>query len=300
MTWLDALPESWQASNAAEYLFSRKSLPRHIALSPAVIMSEYTTVTSKFNNKRTDTLALYSWPYLTSSDAQLSIDEDRAAQLGVDIPAAKAANVAHGAAGEKFYAVLRDRRLGVFNSWHEAQRSTGGFPHSRHKPFDTHAAATAWLERKILVATELEASATAERLRDKRLASPVASNRDFDNASTSRVGVLANIGAASVQIGRGLKSWVSHRINTHDAPPQERRHTGSNHDCGSLVSSKPEHAAVPPVLDRADGPALHTPQSAPSQCQVFAVRLFLMRLRRRLFATWRQRWRLLAACRRQT
>ena len=90
--------------------------------------------------------------FLTSSEAQLWIDEDRAAQIGANGPAA---NVAHGAAGEKFYAVLRGRRLGVFNSWHEAQRSTDGFPHSRHKSVDTHAAATAWLERKTLVATEL-------------------------------------------------------------------------------------------------------------------------------------------------
>ena len=170
----------------------------------------------------------------TSSDAQLWIDEDRAAQLGVDSPAA---NVAHSAAGEKFYAVLRGRRLGVFKSWHEAQRSTSGFPHSRLKSLDTYAAATAWLERKTLVAAESEASITAEQLRDKRLARPVASDRDFDNAPMSRVGVLANIGAASVQIGRGLTSWVSHRINTQDAPPQERRRTGSNRDCFRLVSS---------------------------------------------------------------
>ena len=199
---------------------------------------------------------------LTLSEAQLWVDEDRAAQIVANGPAA---NVANGAAGEKFYAILRGRRLGVFNSWHEAQRSTDGFRHSRHKSFDTHAAATAWLERNNLVATELEASANAERLRDRRLASPVASDRDLDNVSTSRVGVLANIGAAGVQISRGLTSWVSHRINTHDAPSQEQQRTGSKRDCGSSVSSKPEHTVVPPVLDRADGPALHTPQSAPSR-----------------------------------
>ena len=197
--------------------------------------------------------------FLTLSEAQLWIDEDRAAQIGANGPAA---NVTHGAAGEKFYAVLRGRRRGVFNSWHEAQRSTDGFRHSRHKAFDTHAAATAWLDRKNLVATVLEASTNAERLRDRRLASPVASDRDLDNLSTSRAGVLANIGAAGVQISRGLTSWVSHRINTHDAPSQERRRTGSERDCGSLVSSKPEYIVVPPVPDRADGPVLHTPHSA--------------------------------------
>ena len=208
--------------------------------------------------------------FLNASDAQLWIDEDRAAQLGADnqqTPAA--ANVAHGAASEKFYAVLRGRRLGVFNSWHEARRSTDRFPHSRHKSFDTHAAATAWFERKTLIATELEASALAERLRDKRLASPVVSAHDFDSASSPRAGVLANLGAASVQLGRGLPSWVSHRITTHDALSQERRRTGSNRDCGSLVSSEPERSVVPSVLDRADGPALHTPQSAPSRASSF-------------------------------
>ena len=51
----------------------------------------------------------------------------------------------------------------------------------------------------------------------------------------------------------------------HDAPSQERRRTGSERGCGSLVSSKPEHAAGPPVLDREDVPALHTPQSASSR-----------------------------------
>ena len=105
--------------------------------------------------------------FLTLSEAQFWIDEDRAAQICANGPAVK---VAHGAAGEKFYAVLRGRRLGVFNSWHEAQRSTDGFPHSRHKPFDTHGAATAWLERKnLVVATEREASANADRLRDRTM-----------------------------------------------------------------------------------------------------------------------------------
>ena len=51
--------------------------------------------------------------FLTLSEAQLWTDEDRAAQVVANGPAV---NVANGVAGEKCHAVLRGRRLGVFNA----------------------------------------------------------------------------------------------------------------------------------------------------------------------------------------
>ena len=47
--------------------------------------------------------------FLNARKAQSWIDENRAAQCGVD---SSSANATHGAAGEKFYAVLRGRRQG--------------------------------------------------------------------------------------------------------------------------------------------------------------------------------------------
>ena len=152
--------------------------------------------------------------FWTAAEAQRWLDEEHAARVVRGSAPSQSATLRADAAvgarrGHVFYAVLVGRQIGVFNTWHEAKASTNGFSGARHKGFNTYDEATAWLRRKQEQAAIREATLTAGRLRDDRVPTQM--------SGASAVATLANIGAAGIQLGVGLQSWMTQRVRHIDS-----------------------------------------------------------------------------------
>ena len=152
--------------------------------------------------------------FWTAAEAQRWLDEEHAARVVRGSAPSQSATLRADAAvgarrGHVFYAVLVGRQIGVFNTWHEAKASTNGFSGARHKGFNTYDEATAWLRRKQEQAAIREATLTAGRLRDDRVPTQM--------PGSSAVATLANIGAAGIQLGVGLQSWMTQRVRHIDS-----------------------------------------------------------------------------------
>ena len=153
--------------------------------------------------------------FCTSAEAQRWLDEEHAARVTRSSAPSQSATLRSDAAvgarrGRVFYAVLVGRQIGVFNTWHETKASTNGFSGARHKSFNTYEGASAWLRRKQEQAAIREATLTAERLRDDRVPAHM--------PGASAVATLAGIGAAGIQLGVGLQSWMTQRVRHIDSP----------------------------------------------------------------------------------
>ena len=158
--------------------------------------------------------------FWTAAEAQRWLDEEHAARVvRVSAPSQSAtlrSDAAIGARrGHVFYAVLVGRQIGVFNTWHEAKASTNGFSGARHKSFNTYDEASAWLRRKQEQAAIREATLTAGRLREDRVPTQM--------PGASAVATLAGIGAAGIQLGVGLQSWMTQRVRHIDSPSAPAR-----------------------------------------------------------------------------